>query len=326
VALSVAQQVWVVAEPAGPPAAAAAGITAARRLGADRDAIVVVRTGPADSGERWGGAGTVLALSPPLPAGEPEACVAVLAALIRAEEPDAVVWPAGSWGLEVGTRVAVRLRTTLVPHVRALVRDDEGVAAERAVLGGRAVARARVVGRPAMVALAAAGWEGAVSGAAPQERVVVVEVPSALRAVKSRRLLPEVGALKTARRVVAGGRGVGSPEGFKILEELADVMGAAVGASRAAVDAGWAPPARQIGQTGIAVAPEVYVAVGISGASQHLAGMVRSRHVAAVNTDGGAPIFGVAELGVVGDFREVVPALTERLRTLVGGGGASEGG
>jgi electron transfer flavoprotein alpha subunit len=148
------------------------------------------------------------------------------------------------------------------------------------------------------------------------ERHNVALQPGPARVVRRLPADPRTQDIREAERIVAGGRGVGGPDGFKFIRELADALGAAVAASRVAVDLGWIEYPRQVGQTGKTVAPKLYVAAGISGASHHLMGMRGSEKIVAVNADKQAPIFSVAHFGVVGDLQEVLPRLAERVRKL----------
>jgi len=228
----------------------------------------------------------------------------------------AVVVPATATGKDLAPRVAAKLDAPLASDVTELGVEGGKVTVARPVYAGKAIQRLVFESAPALVSLrpntfvvgraARAGTVEAAPAAGCAARVVVTETRAAER-----------GALDVAEAdvVVSGGRGMKGPEHFALVEDLAGAFGnAAVGASRAAVDAGWRPHAEQVGQTGKTVSPQLYVAVGISGAIQHLAGMRTSKVIVAVNRDRDAPIFRAADYGIVGDLFEVVPRLTEEIR------------
>lgn len=240
--------------------------------------------------------------------------VAVLAALVERVDPAAVLVATSADGKEIAGRLALRTGSAWLNDVVAVTNGD-GVGATHAVFGGAWTVQARALSAHPVITLRPGSVEPVpATGAAVEE---TVDVPAGGRgaAVVAREPVtagerPELGE---ATVVVAGGRGVGSAEQFAVVEELADALGAAVGASRAAVDSGYYPHQFQVGQTGKTVSPQLYVALGISGAIQHRAGMQTSKTIVAVNKDPEAPIFEIADLGVVGDLFSVAPALREEI-------------
>jgi len=253
------------------------------------------------------------------------AVAAVVAHVATALSVRTVLVGGSTFGRDLTGRLAVRWEALATTGVSDLVRDGSALQARRPVFGGRATETVRLDGPRTVVALRGHAFAPATpSGTTtPVEDAPPFEVPAALLA--ARRLAVEATAsgsgpgLTDAAIVVAGGRGLRSAENFRLVEELAAAFGAAVGASRAVTDAGWRSSSFQVGQTGRSVSPQLYVAVGISGAIQHLVGMVSSRVIVAINSDPTAPIFKVADYGIVGDLFQIVPALTEQVRQARGG-------
>ncbi|MEV4734915.1 electron transfer flavoprotein subunit alpha/FixB family protein [Saccharopolyspora sp. NPDC049426] len=239
--------------------------------------------------------------------------VEVLASLTTQTSPAAVLVAASVDGKEIAGRLAIRLDTGLLSEVVDI--DGEGVASH-SLFGGTFDAKAKVTkGTPVVTVLPGSIEAEKATGAAAVEQV---EVPASSGAKITGRQPAEAGdrpELTEASVVVSGGRGVGSAESFEVVEKLADTLGAAVGASRAAVDSGYYPHQFQVGQTGKTVSPQLYIALGISGAIQHRAGMQTSKTIVAVNKDPEVPIFDIADYGVVGDLFTVAPQLTEEITT-----------
>ena len=224
---------------------------------------------------------------------------------------DHIVAPATTDAKNVMPRVAALLDAMIIPDVSAVV-DAETF--ERPVYAGNAIQTVRSKDGKKVLTIRTASFDAAPEGgAAAVADTAPAEDPGLSKWVADEVAASDRPELTSAGRVVSGGRGVGSKEDFAIIEALADKLGAAVGASRAAVDSGYAPNDWQVGQTGKVVAPELYVAVGISGAIQHLAGMKDSKVIVAINKDEEAPIFQIADYGLVGDLFTVVPELTGKL-------------
>ncbi len=245
----------------------------------------------------------------------------VIAELARKESPQAILAPVTTRQRELMARLAARLGVGLSADSTALALEDGKLVATRPVYAGKLLSKVTWAGTPWLATLRPNVFRPADprAGASAEVERPTVSIPTAAMNLVERREeastgLPEVAE---AEIVVSGGRGLKGPENFVILEELAKVLGAAVGASRAAVDAGWRPHRFQIGQTGRTISPKLYLGFGISGAIQHLAGMRTSKVICAVNKDPEAPIFKIADYGIVGDLFEVAPLLTTEFKKLL---------
>ncbi len=272
---------------------------------------------------QYGADKIVVADDPKLATYTADAYVSVLAQLVEADTPEIIILGASTQGKDLAPRLAARLNVAMAQDCTAFDIEDGKLVATRPIFTGKAYAKVTfqdstpniVTARPNVMPINQpdAGRSAEVVDAQfsiddAQLKTKVVEV-----------IKDESGRidLTEADKIVSGGRGMKNAENFKILEELADVIGAAVGASRAAVDAGWRPQTDQVGQTGKVVSPNLYIACGISGAIQHLAGMGTSKVIVAINKDPEAPIFQKADYGVVDDLFKVVPALTKEVKKYV---------
>ena len=310
--------------PSGELATSAAGLLgAASRIGTPV-ALAVVAAGQAQAVAEQAaatGAGRVLVVeTDSMQLTVPH--VDALAAAAAVVAPDAVLISNSIDGRDIAGRFAARASAPIAVDAIGVSRDDEGIVAHHSVYGGAY----NVDSAATFGLLVVTVRQGAVDARAEAQPVAFESLDvsasgAASAAIDSVEAVTETSSrpeLRGATRVVSGGRGLGSAEKFALVEELADALGAAVGASRAAVDAGYIPASHQVGQTGVSVSPQLYIALGISGAIQHRTGMQTAKHIVAVNKDPDAPIFEVADFGVVGDVFTVVPqlisALAERKR------------
>ena len=311
--------VWVYAEvtPDGPRPSALELLTKARGLG--DAAAVALGPGATDAAAALGahGARTVYASDDEAYAdglGRPQALA--LEALAREHAPDLILFSTSYDARDVAGRLQARLGCTLMGNATDVTGPD---AAETQIFGGSRVVDVALEGpTPRIVLVRPKSFSAEPSGGEARVVPVDVEVPEALRAARLVERHEEATSgpkLEDAKVVIAGGRGLQDAANFALLDELARTIGgAAVGATRAVVDAGWVPYSYQVGQTGKTVRPEVYVAVGVSGATQHVVGMKASKVIVAINKDPDAPIFRMADLGIVGDALAVVPSLIEAIR------------
>jgi electron transfer flavoprotein alpha subunit len=245
----------------------------------------------------------------------------VMAALVEQHQPDLVLFGFTTDSRDVAGRLAARLGVGLISNSIDVAARDGAWIAQVPYFGGAKVAEYKANAKPAIVLLRPKSFEASETGGEARIEQVDAAIGAGSRRARitERRVeASEKVKLEDAAVIVSGGRGLQGPENFELLEGLADALGAAVGASRAVVDAGWVPYSMQVGQTGKTVRPGVYLAFGISGAMQHMVGMKGSKLIIAVNKDAEAPIMKVADLGVVGDALKILPALTDAVKARKG--------
>jgi electron transfer flavoprotein alpha subunit len=321
---------WVVGQPTADGSlahisaeVATLGRQLADQAGTEATGVVVAADPQAAADELATYVPRVIALTEPTTADHAWATVAAerLAALARQHEPDYILLGADPDGRDVAGVLSVLLDWGVLVNATGVVWTDGGPTVEMSVFGGKLITSSRFTGshgiltvRPNVVTAEAAAKPGKVETATVDGEVSLPAVTVADRITEAGAAAP----IEEARVIVAGGRGIGGPDGFKLVQELADELGGAVGATRAAVDSGWINYSQQIGQTGKIVKPQLYLALGISGAIQHKVGMQTAETIVAVNRDPDAPIAEFADLLVVGDLFEVAPAILAELRSRSG--------
>jgi len=283
--------------------------------------VALLGTGIGGLGEKAGayGAQKVIVVDDPILDGlQSDATTPVAERLAKEVDPAVILIGQTMMGRDLGPRLAQRLNTAVAMDCVALSKDGDKFVAERPCYGGAARARYTMTGSPSIATVRVKAIEAPAPSASSAE---IVQQPAGIDAsavrtkVTNRRKEESEGVrLEDAKVVVSGGRGLGGPEGFQPLEELAKLLGGAVGASRAVCDLGWYPVATQVGLTGKVVTPDLYIAVGISGASQHMAGISSVKNIASINKDADASIFKASRWAVVGDWKEFVPAFIEEVK------------
>jgi electron transfer flavoprotein alpha subunit len=315
-------KVWVYAEVANGTVdpAALEILTRVRDLG-DADAVALGpgATAAADALGRHGAARVFVSDDPVFADFVAQPAAHALERLIREHSPDLVAFATNYDSRDIAGRLSGRIGATLMSNVVALPSLE---VARTSVFGGSRFVDVELHGAPRIVLVRPKSFEARESGGSAEVVAVDAEVPDDLVAARRVERHEEAAAgpkLEDAPVVVSGGRGLGEASNFGLLEELADALGdAAVGATRAVVDAGWVPYSKQIGQTGTTIKPNIYLAFGISGATQHVVGMKGAKRIIAVNKDEDAPIFQFADLGVVGDALEILPRLIEEVKARKG--------
>ena len=298
-------------------------ISEAHRQAGGDVAAVLVGSGVGDAAPglgAYGAAKVFVADDPNLALYSSEGYGEAVAKAVEAVSPDAVFFAGTAMGRDLAPRVAAKLGVGALADVVALEKDGDQFVARRPVYSGKAFATVDSAGtKPQVISLRPNVFAAEETGGSA-EVIALDGLSLSIRAVVKELLDTGGGEIDVAEAdiIVSGGRGLKGPENFALIRDLADALGGAVGASRAAVDAGWIAHKHQVGQTGKVVSPSLYIAAGISGAIQHLAGMSSSKIIVAINKDPDAPIFKIADYGIVGDLFDVVPPMVEEVKKLAG--------
>ena len=266
----------------------------------------------------WGADKIYVADDPNLELYSSDGYAEVVVKAVEQAQPSAIFFAGTAMGRDLAPTVAARLGVGAIPDAVGLELDGETFSVRRPVYSGKATTTADTAGNTPQVISLRPNVFAAEESAGAGEVVALDGLSLSIRAVVKELLEAEGGELDVAEAdvIVAGGRGIKGPENFALIKSLADALGGAVGASRAAVDAGWIEHSHQVGQTGKVVSPSLYVAAGISGAIQHLAGMSSSKVIVAINKDPDAPIFKIADYGIVGDLFDVIPPMVDAIKAL----------
>jgi electron transfer flavoprotein alpha subunit len=298
-------------------------VSAAKKMSPSLNATVTaVNFGSASDAASLGafGASKVIQITnPELTTYSTEGYAQAASEIIKAENPAAVLFSATARGKDLAPRVAARVAAALLSDCVDYKIENGEFRVLRPIYAGKVLLWAKITGALPLLTLRPKAFIATEVGGTAQVESRTVNLDATkirARVVEEKASAGAALDVTEADIVVSGGRGLKGPEGFGIIEDLAKSLGAAVGASRAVVDAGWRPHGEQVGQTGKVVSPTLYIAVAISGAVQHLAGMTTSRTIVAINKDADAPIFKVATYGIVGDAFEIVPKLTEELKKI----------
>lgn len=259
--------------------------------------------------------GVTIADQPELSEYQPELYLSAVTQICQSLAPQAVLLSNDTYSQEMAARLAYRLGGSAAGDVTAIVVSDTSIRAHRSVYGGKAEAVIELKRSPAVLWIRARAFDPASlrDSAAEVHRATLTLTEARTQIVERKSEAMSEARLEDAQIIISGGRGLGGPEPFEDLKAVAALLGGQVAASRAACDSGWCPPTWQVGQTGKKVAPQLYLAIALHGASQHLAGMSDSKTIAAINTDKDAPIFKHCKFGIVEDYRKVIPLLKEKL-------------